>query len=102
MELRRVLSGANKTLTATYAPDGNYNGSSGTKAHTVNPAATTTTIGTVTPEPSVVGQAYTVNFTVAAQSPGSGTPTGSVTVSDGRSEERRVGKEWRSRWSPYP
>ena len=28
-------------------------------------------------------------------------PTGSITGLIGRSEERRVGKECRSRWSPY-
>ena len=28
-------------------------------------------------------------------------PTGLATVNIGRSEERRVGKECRSRWSPY-
>src|SRR5262249_56947672 len=49
----------------------------------VNKANTATTIGTVTPEPSVVGQAYTVNVTVTAVAPGAGTPSGSVTVSDG-------------------
>src|ERR1022692_4060615 len=29
------------------------------------------------------------------------TPSGKVTVVNNRSEERRVGKECRSRWSPY-
>ena len=28
-------------------------------------------------------------------------PTGFATTADARSEERRVGKECRSRWSPY-
>src|SRR2546426_12507810 len=28
-------------------------------------------------------------------------PSGGVPLADGRSEERRVGKECRSRWSPY-
>ena len=80
--LTSTSSGA-KTLTASYTGDSNFNGSSGTKGHQVNPAATTTTIGTVTPEPSLLAQPYTVNFTVTVNAPGAGTPTGTVTVSDG-------------------
>ena len=80
--LTSTSSGA-KTLTASYGGDSNFNGSSGTKGHQVNPAATTTTIGTVTPEPSLLAQPYTVNFTVTVNAPGAGTPTGTVTVSDG-------------------
>jgi hypothetical protein len=74
-----------KTLTATYAGDANFNGSTtslGT-SHQVNMANTTTTITSDTPDPSAVGEAYSVNFTVSVQTPGSGTPTGNVTVSDG-------------------
>jgi hypothetical protein len=44
-------------------------------------APTTTTITSHTPEPSFVGQAVTVAFTVSAAS---GTPGGSVTVTDGQ------------------
>ena len=51
--------------------------------HNVNAASTTTTIGTDNPDPSVVGQADTVTYTVVAAAPGGGTPTGNVTVSDG-------------------
>jgi hypothetical protein len=78
-------SAGTKSLTATYAGDANYNASpaSASVAHTVNPADTTTTITSDTPDPSNVGQAVTVNFTVAPVSPGAGTPTGNVTVSDG-------------------
>ncbi len=73
-----------KTLTGTYGNDANYvHGTSVTAPHTVNVAATTTTITADTPDPSTVGSAYTVNFTVAAVAPGAGTPTGTVTVSDG-------------------
>ena len=43
----------------------------------------TTTIGTISPSPSVVGQSYSVPVTVAPVAPASGTPTGTVTVSDG-------------------
>lgn len=73
-----------KTLTATYAGDGLFNGSaSAGVSHQVNKADTTTTITSDTPDPSVVGEPYTVSYTVGVQAPGSGTPTGSVTVSDG-------------------
>jgi CSLREA domain-containing protein len=73
-----------RTLTATYAGDTNFNGSvSAGAGHLVNQAATTTTITADTPDPSTVGQAVTVNFTVTVNAPGSGTPTGNVTVSDG-------------------
>ena len=74
-----------KSLTATYAGDGNFNGSSSTPAiaHTVNKADTTTTISSDSPDPSVVGQSVTVQYSVTANSPGGGIPTGNVTVSDG-------------------
>ena len=73
-----------KTLTATYAGDGNFSGStSAGEAHTVNAASTTTAITSDTPDPSVVGQSVTVNYSVAVAAPGAGTPTGNVTVSDG-------------------
>ncbi len=73
-----------KTLAATYAGDANFNGSaSAGAAHTVNKADTTTTITSDTPDPSVVGQSVTVAYSVAVTAPGSGTPTGNVTVSDG-------------------
>jgi hypothetical protein len=81
--LTSTTTGA-KTLTATYAGDASHSGStSAGVAHTVNQAATTTTITTDNPDPSVVGQAYPVNYSVAVNSPGGGTPTGTVTVSDG-------------------
>ncbi|GEM_PF-892355 len=71
-----------KTLTATFAHDDNYVDDAGTESHTVNQAATTVTITAVSPSPSVVGQTYTVSGTVDVVAPGSGTPTGNVTVSD--------------------
>ena len=58
-------------------------GSTNTVTFTVSKANTTTTITLDTPDPSNVGQAVTVNFTVTANSPGAGTPTGNVTISDG-------------------
>ena len=73
-----------KTLTATYAGDANFNGStSAGESHTVNAADTTTTITADTPDPSIIGETVTINYTVAVTAPGSGVPTGNVTVSDG-------------------
>jgi hypothetical protein len=45
--------------------------------------ATTTTIVSETPDPSLAGQTTTVTVAVAAVTPGSGNPTGLVTLSDG-------------------
>src|SRR5204863_356593 len=47
----------------------------------ITKASTTTTIISDNPDPSIVGQAYDVHWTVSPQI--SGTPTGTVTVSDG-------------------
>lgn len=71
-----------KTLTATYQGDANYTTASDTEAHTVNGATPTVAITSDTPDPSAVGQSYTVSFTVSGSV---GTPTGEVTVSDGAS-----------------
>src|SRR5256884_8440982 len=68
-------------VTATYAGDANFAGSSSAGVtHTVTAAATTSTITGHTPDPSVVGQAVAVTFTVTSTG---GTPTGNVTVRDG-------------------
>ena len=77
-----------KSLTAVYAGNANYNASTSPDVpHTVNAAATTTTITNATglATATVVGQSYVVNYTVAVVSPGAGTPSGTVTVSDGTS-----------------
>lgn len=51
---------------------------------TINKADSTTTITSVTPAAtSLVGQPITVSWTVAAKSPATGSPTGTVTVTDG-------------------
>jgi hypothetical protein len=73
-----------RTLTATYAGDTGFNGStSAGAAHTVSKANTTTTITSDLPDPSTVGQSVVVKYVVSVQLPGAGTPTGNVTVSDG-------------------
>ena len=69
-----------KVLTATYPGDMNFNPSGDTESHQVNQSPTTTTITSDLPDPSVVGQSVTVNYTVVAAAPGAGTPTGNVVV----------------------
>jgi hypothetical protein len=72
-----------KTLTATYAGDPNFAGSSSAgRAHTVNKGGTQTQISSDTPDPSVTGEVVTVVWSTAFTS-GTGTLTGTVTVSDG-------------------
>jgi YVTN family beta-propeller protein len=73
-----------KTLTASYSGDDIYyspSTSMGT-SQTVNEANTKTTITHVSASSTVVGQPVTFQFTVVPLSPGSGTPTGNVTISD--------------------
>jgi subtilisin family serine protease len=81
-----VTTAGATSLTATYAGDDAYynpSPASAGVAHQVDPAATTTTIGSDLPDPSGAGEPVTVSFTVAPVAPGAGTPGGSVTVSDG-------------------
>src|SRR6185295_9287976 len=86
----------NRTITATYAGDTNFNGSADTEAHQVTLANTTTTITSDNPDPSVVGQSVTVNFTVVAAPPGMGTPTGNVVVTISGGAETCTGTVARS------
>src|SRR5207244_12409882 len=85
-------SAGERTVTASDAGDGYFAVSTSTGVpHTVGAAATTTTIPGNTPDPSVVGQAVTVTYTVTSTG---GTPTGTVTVSDGTdtcSDRKSVG-----------
>jgi len=88
-----AMSGAISTITVLGSPhsvtaeytnlDGNFDSGSGSLVvgQTVTKASTTTLITSDTPDPSIVGQPYTVNWTVTPQY--SGTPTGTVNVSDG-------------------
>ncbi len=69
-------------FTADYGGDSTYAASQGTTNLTINKASTTTSTSD-NPDPSVVGQTVTVNYAVMVTSPGAGTPTGNVTVSDG-------------------
>jgi len=82
------LSGTAHTNAGTYADSwtftdvtGNYNNASGTITDSIIKGNSTTTITSISPSPSVLGQAFTVNFAVSHVS-GIGTPTGKVTASD--------------------
>jgi Tol biopolymer transport system component len=70
-------------LTASYAGGGSFAGSSGSASHTVTKAATTLAITAHSPDPSVQGNLVSVSFSLGVAAPGAGTPSGSVTVSDG-------------------
>ena len=77
------LSVATHSLTATYAGDANFYGSTSPGvAYTVN-RANTSTLLYVNPSPSVVGQAVVMTATVSAAYPGGGIPAGTVTFRDG-------------------
>ncbi|HVZ50565.1 MAG TPA: Ig-like domain repeat protein [Pseudolabrys sp.] len=65
------------TASVTYNSDGNFATSTGMGGQIVNKATTATTLGTSL-TPSVYGQSVTFTATVAVNSPGTGTPTGTV------------------------
>jgi hypothetical protein len=72
------------SLIAYYMGDGSYYSAQSSPMGTVvDQAATTTTIQNQTPNPSLVGTSVTFEATVDVDSPGSGTPYGSVIFSDG-------------------
>jgi hypothetical protein len=78
-----ALGAGNHSITAVYNGDTNDQGStSSALTETVNRAGTSTTLAS-SANPSVNGQAVTITATVAAVSPGAGTPTGTVTFMDG-------------------
>ncbi|PWU21096.1 MAG: hypothetical protein C5B50_02475, partial [Verrucomicrobia bacterium] len=81
-----ALSTAAHSITAVYNGDGNFNTSTNSPALTqnVNQAGSTTALSSST-NPTVFGQAVVFTATVTANSPGSGTPTGTVTFKDGAS-----------------
>ena len=70
------------TITATYNGSSSFVASSGNLTQTVNHDATTTSVASSL-NPSTYGQPVTFSATVSANSPGSGTPTGTVTFYDG-------------------
>ena len=79
-----AVSVASHNITASYAGNSNFNGSSSSiVTQVVNKSNSTTQITEDAPDASVYLQDYTVNFSVAASAPGAGTPSGTVTISDG-------------------
>ncbi|MBI5031535.1 MAG: Ig-like domain repeat protein, partial [Chloroflexi bacterium] len=80
-----LMTAGNRTLTATYQGNENFNASpaSGTVTQIVNKAITAATITGYTPNPALVGNSVTITYSVSVNNPGSGIPTGNVTVSDG-------------------
>ena len=80
-----TLTVGTHTITAVYSGDTDFKTSTGddsTSPQVVNKASTTTTLAS-TPNPSVSGQTVTFTATVAAVSPGTGTPTGTVNFTEG-------------------
>ncbi len=72
------ITGSPHSITAIYDGDSSFYGStSSALSQTVNPDATTTTV-TSDPTSPVTGQETVFTASVAAESPGSGTPTGTV------------------------
>jgi Bacterial Ig-like domain (group 3)/MBG domain (YGX type)/Kelch motif len=78
-----TLAAGSHQITAVYGGSSAFASStSNTITQTVNQANTTTTVNS-SANPSVLGQSVTFTATVNAVSPGSGTPTGTVTFKDG-------------------
>ncbi|MFT9849461.1 BMQ_0737 family morphogenetic spore coat protein [Aneurinibacillus sp. REN35] len=77
------LSAGTHQITAIYSGDANFQGSaSAPVSQIVNQASTTTTL-TSSPNPSAYGQPVTFTATVVSVPPGLGTPTGTVTFTEG-------------------
>ncbi len=78
----KVLTAGMQTLSVKFTPTqtADYTTSTASVQLTVNPVDTTTTITKTTPNPSNVGQAVKVNFSVAQAVTNKIKPTGSVTV----------------------
>ena len=76
-------SAGSHAITVIYSGDPNFTGStSSVVTQTVNPAATSTAVASSV-NPSVTGQSVTITATVTVNTPGSGTPTGTVSFEDG-------------------
>jgi hypothetical protein len=76
-----ALPTGSDTITASYSGDATYAVSSGSTPETVQQSGTITTL-TSSANPALTGQYVTFTATVAASSPGSGAPAGSVNFYD--------------------
>src|SRR5207244_2956957 len=78
LNVSSLAVGAGHSLTAEYGGNAGYSAStSSATPYTVNPASTTTSVGSDV-NPSLAGQMVTFTATIAAVSPGAGTPSGTV------------------------
>lgn len=74
------LNLGNNSITAVYNGDSNFNvATSNVFTQTITQSASITNITSTSPNPSVFGGLVTINVSVNAINPGSGTPTGSIT-----------------------
>jgi hypothetical protein len=78
-----ALSVGSHNITVSYGGDANFAASTSTILTQVVDKASTTTTLVGAPNPANVGQTVTFTATVAAVSPGAGSPTGTVTFSEG-------------------
>ena len=76
------LAAGSHTITAVYGGNLSFAASTGSRTQVVNKATTSTTL-TASTTSSTFGQTVTFKVGVGVSSPGSGTPTGSVTLMDG-------------------
>ena len=76
------LAGGTHVITASYAGDGNFSASTSTLTQIVGKNASTVTLSSSS-NPSVFGQSVVATATVSAAVPGAGTPTGTVTFTEG-------------------
>ena len=85
-----TLKLGNHTITASYSGDGNFTASTAPSFTQVVSKDKTATSLVVTVNPSVYGQSISFTASVVAVAPGTGTPTGSVTFSDGSTTLKTV------------
>jgi len=81
-QLTLALDAGSHAIAASYPGDGGFLGGAGSRLHVVGQASTGTTL-TTSGSPSTYGQAVTLTATVRPVSPGAGSPTGTVTFTDG-------------------
>lgn len=75
----KLIPSGDQAVYATYSGDTDFSGSMGSANQSIYPDSSTTTL-TVPSGSYVYGQTFNVTATVAANSPGGGTPTGQVVV----------------------
>ncbi|MFG2525878.1 Ig-like domain-containing protein, partial [Streptomyces sp. NPDC048527] len=72
-----------RVVRAVYGGDASFNSSSSPNVNATVNKASTSTVLTSTPDPSVFGQTKTLTATVTPVAPGGGTPAGTVSFFDG-------------------